>query len=47
MMMFLRILAFAAITFSVLTPLGVSAVYPSFWRGEGEISAANLALLRD
>ena len=40
----LRIVAFAAIAFSILSPLVVGAVYLSFWRAEGVISAANLAL---
>jgi hypothetical protein len=42
--MMLRILAFTAIAFSVLSPLIVGAVYLSFWRAEGAISTANLAL---
>lgn len=42
--MMLRILAYTAIAFSVLSPLMVGAVYLSFWRTEGAISTANLAL---
>jgi hypothetical protein len=42
--MMLRILAFAAIAISVLSPLIVGAVYLSFWRAEGAISGDNLEL---